>query len=250
MLVDGYNYLYAKCRKIIRAVYIFLKKAHHYRVTRTIFLKGSNISGKTQIKGKCVIGGEATNCILEGGNVIWGDINDSEIGYGTVMAHYSRLSFCKVGRYTSIGEHVDIIRGNHPLDKFVSTSPCFYSLGKQSGFTYVETQKFTDYKWLSEKDKIAVKIGNDVWIGSHVKILEGVEIGDGAVLAAGAVVTNSVPPYAIVGGVPAKIIKYRFDEKKREELLKVEWWNKDEQWIREHSDEFDDIDTFLQNFVL
>lgn len=68
------------------------------------------------------------------------------------------------------------------------------------------------------------KIGNDVWVGEGAKINGGIQVGDGAVIAAGSVVTHDVPPYAIVAGVPAKIIKYRFDEPKIQELLTIKWW--------------------------
>lgn len=75
------------------------------------------------------------------------------------------------------------------------------------------------------KEHNEVKIGNDVWIGTRAMILDGITIGDGAVIGAGAVVTKNVPPYAIVGGVPAKIIKYRFSQDKINELLASQWWN-------------------------
>ena len=68
-------------------------------------------------------------------------------------------------------------------------------------------------------------IGNDVWIGSHSLLLGGIRIGDGAVIAAGAVVTHDVPDYAVVGGVPAKIIKYRFDRMTIQRLQDSKWWN-------------------------
>lgn len=78
------------------------------------------------------------------------------------------------------------------------------------------------------------RIGNDVWMGNGVTIVQGVTIGDGAVLAAGAVVVKDVPPYAIVGGVPAKVIRYRFSPEIIEKLLRLKWWNKEDAWIREH----------------
>ena len=77
-----------------------------------------------------------------------------------------------------------------------------------------------------------------MWVGNNVTVLAGVTVGDGAVLAAGAVVTKDVPPYAIVGGVPAKVIKCRFDENTIRKLQKLEWWNRDIDWIREHKNQF------------
>ena len=90
-----------------------------------------------------------------------------------------------------------------------------------------------------------VTIGNDVWIGNHVKILDGVRIADGAVVGAGAVVTKDLPPYSISAGVPARVMKYRFDEETVERLLDLKWWEKDENWIKEHIDEFDDAKGLL-----
>ena len=77
--------------------------------------------------------------------------------------------------------------------------------------------------------------------------MEGVTIGDGAVVAAGAIVTKDVPPYAIVGGVPAKVIKYRFDEETIKKLLELKWWEKDQAWIKGHADDFDDVEKLLAN---
>lgn len=93
--------------------------------------------------------------------------------------------------------------------------------------------------------KGTVRIGNDVWIGANATILSGVEIGDGAVIAAGAVVTESVPPYAIAGGVPARVIKYRFPAETIEHLLRIRWWDwpadrisQDMEWFYLPVDEF------------
>ena len=91
-------------------------------------------------------------------------------------------------------------------------------------------------------------IGNDVWIGEGVTIKGGVTIGDGAVLAMNACVTRDVPPYAIVGGVPAKIIRYRFDNNIIQGLLSIRWWDKPEDWIIEHAPDFCDITKFINNF--
>lgn len=113
------------------------------------------------------------------------------------------------------------------------------------GFTYVVSDKFIEYKFVDDKHLLV--IGNDVWIGSYARIMEGVTIGDGTIIAAGALVTKDVPPYAIVGGVPAKVIGYRFDEKTIEKLLELKWWDKGEDWIKAHADEFDDVNKLLKN---
>ena len=94
-----------------------------------------------------------------------------------------------------------------------------------------------------------VDIGHDVWIGADVKIMDGVSIGNGAVVAAGAVVTKDVPPYARVGGVPAKIIKYRFTPDQIEFLQQFKWWNMPEDWIRENWQMFEDIEKFAEKFT-
>ncbi|PWI33180.1 hypothetical protein DI392_12415 [Vibrio albus] len=106
--------------------------------------------------------------------------------------------------------------GNHPLST-VSTHAFFF----HDKYGFVDKNYST--KEYAQNNKI--KIGNDVWIGSNVSILPGVSIGDGAVVAAGAVVNKNVPPYAIVGGVPAKLIRYRFSEDIRNALLHTQWWN-------------------------
>jgi acetyltransferase-like isoleucine patch superfamily enzyme len=87
-------------------------------------------------------------------------------------------------------------------------------------------------------------IGNDVWIGARAVLRTGVRIGDGAIIAAGAVVVKDVEPFSIVGGVPAKHIRYRFSAEEMERVRKSEWWNRDFAWLREHKDAMTDISRF------
>lgn len=178
---------------------------------------------------------------FEGQNYVYSKsyIRGCKFGYATYVAENSQLVNVKIGRYTSIGSRVLTISGNHPTAHVVSTHPAFYSLRKQSGFTYVSKQKFQENKQVNETD--AIVIGNDVWIGNDVRIMEGITIGDGAIIATGAIVVKDVPPYAIIGGVPAKIIRFRFTDEEIKFLLELQWWDKDVEWIKSYAEMFEDI---------
>jgi acetyltransferase-like isoleucine patch superfamily enzyme len=138
------------------------------------------------------------------------------VGDYTYIGGNNKIQNAVIGKFCSIGPEVRIGLGIHPLH-LKSTYPGFYT---NSEYYRVEKQ----YDFTGEEYK-QVEIGHDVWIGARATILDGVKIGDGAVIAAGAVVTKDVPSYAIVGGVPAKVIKYRFDENRVKELLVEQWWN-------------------------
>ena len=129
---------------------------------------------------------------------------------------------CTIGKFCSIAPNVKAGFGIHPT-QYISTSPVFYSENNPFGFC-IDKKFFKEYK--------SIQIGNDVWIGMNAIILDGVKIGNGSIIGAGAVVTKDVPDYAIVGGVPAKIIKYRFSQKKIEQLKKLQWWDKSDVEIK------------------
>ena len=95
----------------------------------------------------------------------------------------------------------------------------------------------------------AVHIGSDCWIGDRVFIVGGVTINDGAVVLAGAVVTKDVPPYAIVGGIPARILRYRYDEETINFLLSIHWWDNDKEWFLKHWELLSDIDKLKAYYV-
>ena len=155
------------------------------------------------------------------------------LGFGSYIASHCELN-AKIGRFCSIAPYVRCNVGIHPTTyPYVSTAPCFYSLNKnksQNGMTFATSQMFKEFAYT--ENGFGVEIGNDVWICENVFINGGIKISDGAVVLAGAVVTKDIPPYAIVGGVPAKILKYRYDEDTINFLLKIKWWNNSIEWFK------------------
>jgi len=120
-----------------------------------------------------------------------------------------------IGRFCSMAINVVIGAQDHPTD-WLSCST----------FQYENRDRFrTFHTPLPWREAPQTRIGNDVWIGANAVIKGGVAIGDGAIIGAGAVVTRDIPPYAVAVGVPARVIKYRFDEETIRELLELQWWN-------------------------
>lgn len=142
------------------------------------------------------------------------------------MAANTDIENAEIGKFCSIADNCRIGMSGHPL-QYISTSPIFTEKRNALQQCWIE-KDFFEHKSLDE----LVIIGNDVWIGSHVLIKGGVHIGNGACVAAGAVVVKDVPPYAIVGGVPAKVIRYRFSPEVIGKLLELEWWNFDESKLK------------------
>lgn len=144
-------------------------------------------------------------------------LRSAALGRMTYVAESSRIGYTDIGAFSSIGPNVLLGGlGVHPVDR-LSTHPAFYSICLQAGATFAE-QDLT-------QELPRTRIGNDVWIGASSIVLDGNDIGDGAIVAAGAVVAKPVAPYAIVGGVPARVIRYRFDEETIAALLEWRWWS-------------------------
>lgn len=165
-------------------------------------------------------------------------LHECKIDSYSYLAMNVQMMNTEVGKFCSIAEGVRISLGRHPAHTFVSSSPVFFSLHKQCGTT------FSDDFYFNEMG--SSKIGNDVWIGTNTVIMDDVNIGNGAIIGAGSIVTKSVPPYAIAVGNPAKVIKYRFTSEEIDFLLDFEWWNKDEEWLKENFKTFHNISTFIE----
>jgi acetyltransferase-like isoleucine patch superfamily enzyme len=174
----------------------------------------SILSDSVTIYTGCTI----SKCLLEKNTVVYPGSSLSEVNLGrfSYIGKYSELGRTRFGSFCSCGPSLLVGSGDHPRD-YISSSPVFYSTLEQCGISFADRDYFDELK--------ETIIGNDVWIGARVFIKDGVKIGHGAIIGAGAVVVDDVPPYGIVGGVPAKLIRFRFSEAIIKRLLEVQWWN-------------------------
>lgn len=193
-----------------------------------IFHEGSFFTLQTEFEGRNLLAANAA-------------LIDSEIGYASYLGNAACMNRVSIGRYSAIGPEAANIVGSHPTHQFVSVHPSFYSLQKQVGFTYSDKQQFPEYQYADREKGWINVIGNDVWIGQRAMLIQGVRIGDGAIIAAGAVVTRDVEAFSIVGGVPAKVIGWRFDSTDRAFLSRLQWWKRSEEWIKKYAPLFDDV---------
>lgn len=139
---------------------------------------------------------------------------DSKLGRHSYVGYDSEVINCEIGAFCSIANGIIVGGAKHPIN-WVSTSPVFYNVRSGTCHHLGELPMEMTTKTI---------IGNDVWIGSRAIIMQGLVIGTGAVIGAGAVVTKNIPPYAVVAGCPARIIKYRFNEDTIKSLLNSQWW--------------------------
>lgn len=190
---------------------------------------------KRVLRGRCIINCnvDKTASIASGCNV-----SCSAVGRYSYMSYDCEVIDCEIGAFCSISDHVFIGGAEHPKS-YVSTSPVFLNV-VHSG----PSKRFAKFELPQTKRTI---IGNDVWIGHGVTIKQGVRIGNGAIIGSGAVVTKDIPDYAIVGGVPSKIISYRFTEETIRQLLKSEWWNYSDAELMEYAEYFNNVEQFVKH---
>lgn len=210
---------------------------------------------KARLTGRCMLGDRVLvcndvvmhecelgdDCRVEGGALLAGsrlepcvavhprsNLSEVNVGRFTYIARDSVVNEVDIGRFCSIGPRCLIGSGDHPV-AWVATSPVFYSNRDQAGRSLVGERAAPE--GFTERRRI--NIGHDVWLGAQVFVRDGVNIANGAIVAAGAVVTNDVPAFALVGGVPARIIRFRFSAEVIEEMQSIAWWLWPEEVLRE-----------------
>lgn len=200
---------------MIRKVYHYIK----FSLVKIKYSKNNRLSSIVTIGKKVTL----NNCTLNYHSRIaeYASIHNSTIDSYTAIGRYSKIVHTSIGKYCAISWDTTINALSHPYDHLtINAFPYVPYVGN-----FVKERKQSYQK---------VTIKNDVWIGANSVIMPGITIGNGAIIGAGAVVTKDVPDYAIVVGVPAKVIKYRFSEEIIKKLLELNWWNLDPQLIKKY----------------
>lgn len=214
----------------------FLKKLYfsfRFRGKNVRLSKGVNILKDSYFEGNNIIG---ENSKFQG-----------HLGLCSYIGPNCDIYGCKIGRFTSISYGVEVITGVHTYKSpYVSTCPLFVSTLNQTGITFVEENVIDEFKYADSDRKYYICIGNDCWLGYKCSIINGVTIGDGAVVLSKAVVTKDVPPYAIVGGIPAKIIGYRYEKDIIDILMSIKWWDWPLNKIHNNRTLFLDLSKFIE----
>lgn len=218
-------------RDLIRRITYKLR----YRGRGVDVKRGAHVSHTSELEGLNYIGKRTTfNGFLGRGSYIGNDCGVS----------------VSIGRYSSIAPLVRTTHGIHTYKApFATTSPMFFNRGHHGGRSFATRDMIDNCRYADPDRRLDVVIGNDCWIGQGTFFTGGVRVADGAMVLAGAVVTKDVPPYAIVGGIPARVVGYRYDPETIQFLLGLQWWNLPEQWLRDNWELLCDIDR-LKNVKL
>lgn len=205
---------------LLRVKNILFWKVYNFRTNSRIYNYSLNKS--------IVIGKEV---MVRAGTELGKDVTIGDYSYISGPINY--IEAAEIGKFCSIARQTVIGVSDHNYN-WVTTHPIIVD----KTYRIIPSNEF-------EPQKPSPVIGNDVWIGINAIIQRGVVIGDGAVVAAGSIVTKNVEPYSIVGGVPAKHLKYRFNESQIESLLKIQWWHWEKEKIKSESQYMYDINLFI-----
>lgn len=216
------NYLKSKSYRMIRPIMLkwywsLMNRRHHHNV------KSWSVGRQARIGYKAIV----REGVEIGNDVVLGD-------YSYISGPRTYVESARIGKFCSIARQTVIDVGNHD-HSLVTTHPFIIS---------PEFGELID-KSIMVQQKPAPIIGNDVWIGINSIVMRGVSIGDGAVIAANSVVTRDVPPYAIFGGVPAKLIRYRFSDEIVRALLQIRWWDWPSSKLRQNVRDFSAPESFV-----
>lgn len=205
-----------------RKNFITVELQYYYQAFKSLLQRRS-----IRLRYRCRV----SNCKFEGFNVIseGAFVSSTTLGRHSYIGANSIINNGRIGRFTCIGPNVVVGIGTHPTQR-KSIHPVFYSTRKQSGISFTEHSRFVEH--------VETQIGNDVWIGAGAIVKDGVSIGNGAVIGAGAIVTKPVPPFAIMVGNPARLLRKRFTPERIAELLLSPWWDLPDSELRARVDEF------------
>jgi acetyltransferase-like isoleucine patch superfamily enzyme len=218
-------------KKFLRAIQQIIVKQKIAFVLRFVYPQKKKYSKIKSIIPKSIELGD--EIVMEENINLSGTLRN--IGSHTYIGRNAYIGFCSsIGKFCSISYDVKIGLISHPKN-YVSTSPLFYSARR----SWVKKSTF------DEISNGACEIGHDVLISANTMILAGLKIGNGAIIGAGSLVNKDVPPYAIVAGIPARIIHYRFDDETIKRLLESEWWNLSDEVLHKYVEFMNDPNAFL-----
>lgn len=204
-------------------LYELLKKEVSVYITAEKILGLECVEGKSEFRTKC-----------------------GKYSYGSLCQHKLVES---VGAFCSFAVGVDVVN-NHAME-YLTTSPFVYydAIAPAYEENYCEPWYFEGVRPKGKRRTTRSKIGSDVWLGKNVIITNGATIGNGVIAGAGAVITKDVPDYAVVGGAPARIIRYRYTQEQIQALNRIAWWDWTDDEIRERFDDFYlPIEEFIEKY--